>query len=796
MTRAIGAAFLLGVASLSLFAQTTNAPTAAAPAPPVTPTPPAAQPINEADIVARAQAVLDKYPAPDSAPDPVEADIRQQMADVEPKLRYFAAGENEQLAAQNPSVDIILTLEKWGDYFQATIGTKTGATDGWLQTLGKRRDELGAKLTAIQAEHTIWDDTAAELQKDPTAAPEYSQQVAEVQTRLDAVQRDTLTRQKNLRGLQQRAAADAQQITTVMTTLNAARARAISQLFERNTPPVWSFEDLATGDAGDLLSLPKQFHTLAIYSASATLRFVLHFFLLVVLIALFWWLRGYAKKLAAAEPGITPAAGIFETPISTALLLAIGASPLIYYPIAPRLLSAMLGAAALVPSVVLLRRLIEPRLFVILYALIAFYFLEEFRSVAGLSMAGARAFLLAEILAAVVFLGWLLLRNLRRGTAAARFSYLVLLGARVAFGVVAAGWLAEVLGYTLLANLLCVAVQRAATLALALYAGIRIVEALFFIGMRLRPLSTLGMVRLHGPELTRRLQHTLVGAAAIAWVIAVVEALPWAADLHARLFAFFAHYDNNNHLLLKVPGKIAVAFLIGFGVVQISRLTRFVLATDFYPRLRLSAGIPYAISMTLHYVLLTIAFIAVTAVLGVDMTKFTILVSALGVGVGFGLQNIINNFVSGLILLFERPVKIGDTIMTGTDTGTVERIGIRASVLRTPAGTEVIVPNGSLISSNVTNWTLSSQERIVLIPLNVPRGPDIAHLIGLLTAAAAANPKVLKHPPPLVVAQTLGPNLGLELRAWTRSSDDWTTVRSELVLAVNAALTRENITLA
>ncbi len=479
------------------------------------------------------------------------------------------------------------------------------------------------------------------------------------------------------------------------------------------------------------------------------------------------------------------------------MLLAIGASPIVYYPIAPRLLSAMLGAAALIPSVVLVRRLIEPRLFVILYALIAFYFLEEFRSVAGLSPAAARAFLLAEILAAVSFLAWLLLRNLRRSTAAERFSYLVLLGARVAFVVLAAGWLAEVLGYTLLANLLCVAVQRAATLALALYAGIRILEALLFIVMRLRPLSTLGMVRLHGPDIMRRCQRALVGGAVIVWVAVTLEQLPWATELNAHLFGFFAFYnDKAGEWQLHVPGKIAAALLIAWGVFQVSSLIRFVLATDFYPRLRLAAGIPYAISMTLHYVLLTIAFVAATAVLGVDMTKFTILVSALGVGVGFGLQNIINNFVSGLILLFERPVKIGDTILTGTDTGTVERIGIRASVLRTPAGTEVIVPNGSLISNNVTNWTLSSQERIILIPINVPRGPDIAHLIGLLTAAAAAHPKVLKNPPPLVVAQTLGASLGLELRAWTRSSDDWTRVRSELVLAVNEAVTRANITLA
>jgi hypothetical protein len=91
------------------------------------------------------------------------------------------------------------------------------------------------------------------------------------------VQADIVTRQKSLRVLQQRAAKDAQLITGVMNTLDAARTRAISQLFEPNTPPVWSFTTVAGGDAGDLLSLSKQYHTLAIYSASETLRFVIHF---------------------------------------------------------------------------------------------------------------------------------------------------------------------------------------------------------------------------------------------------------------------------------------------------------------------------------------------------------------------------------------------------------------------------------------------------------------------------------------------------------------------------------------
>ncbi len=797
MTRFLPPALLLAAGLAAASAQTTNTPTTnAAPAIVAPPAPaPASDVIAEPDIIASAQAVLDKYPAPPPvpAPDPTETGIRDAMGGIESKLPYLVS-QSDQLVAQNAPVETITVLEKWGDYFATTLGAKAGSTDGWSQTLAKRRDELTAQLTNLSQQGKAWDDTAAALKKDPTAAPEYAQQIAAVQQRLAAVRGDIVARQQGLRRLQQQVAADAMQVSSALTELQSARARAISRLFVRNEPPVWSFQALPPAGAANPLSWPRQLQTLDAYARAEPGRFIGHLLLLVLLVGASCWLRGFARELVQEEPGIKRAAGIFETPISTALLLAIGASPLIYYPIAPRLLSALLGAAALAPCVLLLRRLIEPRLFPILYALVVFYFLEEYRSVAAMPAAGARLFLLAEILGAVCFVGRLLLK-LRRGPAVERFSKTVRLGARLALGVLAAGWLAEVLGFTLLANLLCVAVQRAATLALALYAGIRIVEALLFIGLRLRPFSALGMVRLHGPELLRRAQRLLTWAAIVIWALSMFEELPWASDVSTRVFAFFAH-DRNGSLALTPAGRIAAALVIGWGVFQVSRIVRFILETDFYPRLRLGAGIPYAISMTLHYVLLTVAFIAATYILGIDMTKLTILVSALGVGVGFGLQNIINNFVSGLILLFERPVKIGDTILTGTDSGTVERIGIRASILRTPAGTEVIVPNGTLISSNVTNWTLSSRERIILIPLNVPRGPDFAHLVSLLTQTAAAHPKVLKDPTPQVVAQTLGPNLGLELRAWTRSADDWTSVRSELIVALSAALAKENITLA
>ena len=151
-----------------------------------------------------------------------------------------------------------------------------------------------------------------------------------------------------------------------------------------------------------------------------------------------------------------------------------------------------------------------------------------------------------------------------------------------------------------------------------------------------------------------------------------------------------------------------LAFVIAiWGSLLISRFVRFVLEEDVYSHLVLDRGIPYAISTMLHYAILLVGFFVALGALGIDLTKITILAGAFSVGIGFGLQNVINNFVSGLILLFERPIKIGDIIEVSGNIGEVRQIGIRASIIRTKDGSEVIVPNGLLISGQVTNWTLS-----------------------------------------------------------------------------------------
>jgi potassium-dependent mechanosensitive channel len=231
-----------------------------------------------------------------------------------------------------------------------------------------------------------------------------------------------------------------------------------------------------------------------------------------------------------------------------------------------------------------------------------------------------------------------------------------------------------------------------------------------------------------------------------------------------------------------------------WAALLVSRFARFLLEEDVYTRFNMRRGMPYAISTMLNYTILIVGFLAGVGALGFDMTKFTILAGAFSIGVGFGLQNIFNNFVSGLILLFERPVKVGDVIQIEDASGIVEHIGIRASTVRTATGSEVIVPNGKLISERVVNWTFSSHERSIQLPIAVPIGTDLPHVIRVLEQVARDSGLIAGTPPPKAIVVRMGPDwLGLELHAWTERVERWMEIRSDLAVAAAAALAQAKI---
>jgi small-conductance mechanosensitive channel len=306
-----------------------------------------------------------------------------------------------------------------------------------------------------------------------------------------------------------------------------------------------------------------------------------------------------------------------------------------------------------------------------------------------------------------------------------------------------AAFLTNIFGYVNLANLLGSTFLWSAYLMAILYVAVRIADGLITVALRVGPLASLQSVRLHYVMLHRRMRGAIEFLAFVSWF----SLMPNSFGLRTPLIQNIEAVLNTNLAIgwLNVSLGHVLAFAVTvWASFLFSKFFRFLLQEDVYHHFQLARGIPQAISTMVHYAILLLGFFLALGVLGIDLNKFTILVGAFTVGVGFGLQNIVNNFVSGLILLFERPIKVGDVIEVSDKVGEVQRIGIRASVIRTPDGSEVIVPNGALISNQVTNWTYSDQHRAVEVPVPVVRGTAPQRVIELLKTVAANHPSVVK----------------------------------------------------
>lgn len=190
----------------------------------------------------------------------------------------------------------------------------------------------------------------------------------------------------------------------------------------------------------------------------------------------------------------------------------------------------------------------------------------------------------------------------------------------------------------------------------------------------------------------------------------------------------------------------------------------------------------------------TLGFFLAVFASNFPLDKITIIISAFGIGIGFGLQNIVNNLVSGLILAFERPVQIGDIIEVDNRSGTIKEIGIRASKIATADGAEVIVPNGDLISHHVINWTLSNNNRRVELIISVAYGTDIDKVTGLLKDILNNREDVMKNPEPVVFVHNFSSSsVDFRLLFWAADINQWVGLKSMVLNDIYAAFKKEGI---
>ena len=228
-------------------------------------------------------------------------------------------------------------------------------------------------------------------------------------------------------------------------------------------------------------------------------------------------------------------------------------------------------------------------------------------------------------------------------------------------------------------------------------------------------------------------------------------------------------------------GLVIISAGILYGSFLASWIVQKLLMDEVLARRRVETGVRISIVRLVHYVFIFIGFLLALLALGFEFTKLTIMLSALGIGIGFGLQSIVNNFVSGLILLFERPVRVGDCIEIGGKWAEIKKIGLRATTVQTFDQADVIIPNADLVSNQVINWTLSNRRVRLIIPVGVAYGSDISLVMETLMASASENSKIAEEPAPQVLFLKFGESsLDFELRVWVLDADYRLVVSSEI----------------
>jgi small-conductance mechanosensitive channel len=215
-------------------------------------------------------------------------------------------------------------------------------------------------------------------------------------------------------------------------------------------------------------------------------------------------------------------------------------------------------------------------------------------------------------------------------------------------------------------------------------------------------------------------------------------------------------------------GILLLVFLFA-SVIVAERILQRLLIRRFLSKTRLQPSLQFGLSRILGYTLIAIGFYVAFQVVGFDLSSLAIIAASLGVGVGFGLQNIINNFVSGIIILAERPISIGDRIDVAGVAGRVTKIQLRSTTVVTNDNITMIVPNADFISNTVTNWSHGDPKVRIRVPVGVAYGSDLKLLQRLLLEAAEEHPKALRDPSPVVLFTEFGDNsLNFELGVWTK----------------------------
>ena len=687
---------------------------------------------------------------------------------------------------------VLLNLDQrlagWGPVTQWSEGRLLGARQRLLAVRTRQLaqlEQLAVPLKAIEDLRQAWSEKLAfwadwqqALKQERVRVPAdtFQQNQAAIQEVLGRAGNTLAT----LTELQQKLSAQQGVVLAWIGQVDGALASLHGPLLERNATPLFSGEffnqfnsSLWAGLRDDLrnaLDVPSDF---------APRQGWIALLQMVLALTIAWQLHRRARQ---PEPVSGQWRFLFRHPLAGGVFVTLIGGTLLYISPPPLWRWSQLVLGTISATILICAMLERPRLRRVIITLAVLYVISSTFRLVGLVQPLYRLFLAGVcVIALPLCLAAARRQRLRNQGRIDLLTAVFYLGTAAGF----IGILAQLAGFASLAIFLVEAFLGSTFVflfsSMALHLGAGGIDAL----LSTEAIGKRRIVRRLGPQTGARLSllmHVIIIAYAclyllVQWRVYLSPGDAW-DGIRALTFKIGA-LQVSMDIVLMTCFVLYLTFIISW-LIQ-----AFLDAEVMTPR-NMEHGVKYAIKTLVHYSLILLGFLVAISVAGIDMSKFAILAGALGVGIGFGMQNIVNNFISGLILLFERPIKIGDTVSIDNEWGTISRIGLRSTVIETFDRSEVIVPNSELIAQKVTNWTLTSHVTRVVLPVGVAYGTPLEDVLEVLLKVAREHSEVLDDPAPSAIFIGFGDSsINFELRAWIAKVDDRLRIRSELGLAID-----------
>lgn len=724
----------------------------------------------------------------------VDPDLALIEEDLPEALRAVSRSHARigQTVLEHLSIRDLYNLTAIWESHESTLG-------GWADAFEVELREIARVAEVGEGIRDTWRVTSESLAREEDVPEPVVEEVQRVLSATRGLESTVRNRLSYLVGVKSELDDELDGVRHVLGELDAAQASVRGRILTRSDAPIWRLgawnEDASP--RGTTRVAGAEWEAFTGFVASGPRAFLLSALSFVVIALILVRIRRrIGTDLDLRDQSLRGAADTLGHPVSAALLLTILLTSFAW-PRAPYVFWQVVSVITIVPvyrlipssANTVINRTVRGLLVVFAVVAVADLLIPT-------SIENRLVMLLASLLLAGVA-GWLIRgadgSEMRQTT----WGHVVWRGLQASLAVGGVSLLANITGWAMLAEILVMGILYSAYIGLGIVIGYRIVAGL----IRLLPQTALGrssrILREHGDLVTSRAIAVTKIAAMVLWIWIALGAFEIADPISRPLAAVLTGEVNIGAVTFSLEKVISFAAVVVL-TIWIARLVAFTLDVEVLPRFKLKRGVSNAISTVVQWTILGAGLLTAGSALGLEAGQLAIVFGALSVGIGFGLQNIVSNFVSGLILIFEQPVKVGDKVeITSLSlTGEVQRIGIRASVVRTFDGAEVIVPNGNLISSEVVNWTLSDQRRRVRIDVGVAYGTDPHKVIEVLKAVAVAHREVLKYPEPAVIFLGFGASsLDFRLLFWTATFDDFFRVRSELSVDVHDALVGAGITI-